>query len=315
MDDQEIIYQLYSDEDPEPILKLMSECFNRDFYSHFDWYQWFHRSCPTGDNKIFVAVDKESGRLAGGYGLLPISIKYNSDKISGLLCTNVMTHPDFRGKGIFVNIGKHALKSSINDDYPIALGIPNKNAYPGHMKAGWEVRTNLSFYHKKSFSKKDVDTTEVSKFDERINELLKRISKNVNFMVAKDHRFLNWRYADRPDKDYLMFIHERSGEIDGYVVLKHFETEDNRKTHILDIMADNFEILSELVQTAENHAAGKDELNLWMIDNGIYLNEFKELGFTKDEENSNMLILYDNDKLEDLVEKNWWICLGDNDVY
>ena len=303
--------------DTNNVLALMRVCFGeRDFFN-LSWYNWFNFTCPTGDNRLYVMIDMTSGRFVSGYGLLPIKVRYNSEIYNASLCTNVMVHPDYQGKGLFVKMGLHCLANEKNYNSLLSLGVPNKNALPGHLKVGWQILSPLIFISKKDFRRAQTETKKVDKFDKRINNCIYLLTNKVNFMVLKDHNFLNWRYVDRPDKRYSIYVLEERQEIFGYVVLKYFNDNGYKKAHILDICATNYDSFSELILTAELFASELqcDELNCWQIQNSIYKDWFFKNGFSETSQ-GNVLIIYSNmDERKDPDPENWWFCLGDNDVF
>jgi len=308
----EIVFRLSSTTDDERILELFGKSFNRVFSD--TWWEWFSYKCPTGKNRTFVAEDSVTKQFAGSYSILPIRLRYNDKDISASLCTMVNTHPNYQGQGLFVKLGHFSLAQAKSSHIPITLGMPNKKAYPGHIKVGWEVMCELPFLVKKNLRPRNHHCKEIGKFDERVDELLQAISKRFTFVVLKDHRFLNWRYVDRPDIDYKIFTFEKNTKLMGYVILKHFQYGGYKKSHILDIQALSDEILKELIAVSENFAAGSDELNLWTNVYNPYQEAFLEESFIE-EESADLLIIHYNEGEKMPDNKAWWFCLGDNDVY
>ncbi len=131
----------------------------------------------------------------------------------------------------------------------------------------------------------------------------------------KDHRFLNWRVVDRPDQSYAKIVCEDNGELRGYAVLKQFDENGYRKSHILDIQAESQDALLQLISAAESFSHGRDELNMWTNPHNPYQETFLEEGFVE-RESPDKLIFHTNygDK-ESLKRGAWWFCLADNDVY
>lgn len=308
--------RLATNEDAEEVLSLMRACFGEREFLNKKWYSWFNFDCPTGHNRNYVAIDNATGRFAGSYGLLPIKIKVNDQVMDGSLCTNVMTHPEYQGKGIFTLMGKNCCANEEKYQSRFSLGVPNKKAQPGHMKVGWYHLSDLTFIAKFSFRNEPFKSKEVQKFDEKIDGLISEVSGSVNFMVMKDHKFLNWRYLLRPDKKYRLFIFERNGDVDGYMVIKHFDDPSGyKKTHILDILVRTKEAFDDLILAAEHCSIGRNELNCWRIDHNVFEKYFADNGFVE-KEDKDVLIAHTNygERIEP-KPINWWFALGDNDVY
>jgi len=67
---------------------------------------------------------------------------------------------------------------------------------------------------------KDLDVSEVHRFDDRINEFWEKISKYYNFIAERNLGFLIWRYCDRRAGGFVVKQVEEDGQLLGYVVLK-----------------------------------------------------------------------------------------------
>ena len=316
MQDKKIDIRLAAKEEVEEILSLMRTCFGERKFLNRKWYEWFNLYCPTGHNRNYVAIDNINGRFVGCYGLLPIKIQINDQIIDGSLCTNVMTHPEYQRRGIFTQMGRHCLANEEKYRSRLTLVVPNQKTYQGHMKMGWRHLADLVFIAKFSFRNNSFRSKEIQEFDERVDNLIQEISKHVNFMVIKEHKYLNWRYPQRTDKSYKLFIFERNEDIDGYMVLKHFDAPDGyKKTHIADIMVRSKEAFDDLILAAEHYTIGRDELNCWQTKYSIYEEYFDDNGFIETK-NKDVLIVHINygEKVEP-KPSNWWFALGDNDVY
>lgn len=309
------LIRLATKEDADEVLSLMRACFGERQSFHTAWYEWFNFGCPTGFNRNYITIDKAMGKIVAGEGLLPIKIKVNDEVVVGSYSTNVMTHPDYQRRGLYTQLARYCLSAEEAFQSRLTLGVPNENSYPGHIKVGWKVLSDLVFIAKFSFRNKSCKSKEVPAFDARVDQVLRQVAQQANFMVLKGHHFLNWRYKERPDKSYRLFIFENKGNVDGYMILKYFDDNGYKKTHILDIMVASEEAFDDLILAAEQCAVGRDELNCWQINHGIYREWFARNGFVETTA-KNLLILHTNYG-QDIEPKpsNWWFALGDNDVY
>ena len=134
---------------------------------------------------------------------------------------------------------------------------------------------------------------EVEAFDERFDEFFFRVAERYAFIVLKDHRFMNWRVVDQPDRQHTRFVYEDGTAIRGYIVLKHFDDGGYRKSHILDIQAETEDVLCELIAAAESFAHGREELNMWTNVHDPYQRAFLAQGFYE-RESQDLLIIHFN---------------------
>lgn len=301
--------------DDEKILSLYNYTFNRTI--SMEVFRWLNYSCPFGPNRLYIAEEQTTSSIVGAYGLLPYKVKFNNEVIDGSLCTNVATHPDYQGRGIFVNLGKFALAQEERYESKISLGVPNKNALRGHLKVGFEIVSDLDFIVNYSNKPEEFKATKIDRFSEKFDVLLSTSIDKMKFAVFKDHRFLNWRYFDRPDQEYHVYAYQDENTVSGFIVLKYFEENGYKKAHILDIYAINEHVFNDLLNVAKSFAFTRNcqELNCWQIRNSPYAPWFYKRGFELSA-NKDILIVKKNFGVKKaLISQDWWFMLGDNDSY
>jgi hypothetical protein len=183
------------------------------------------------------------------------------------------------------------------------------------MKVGWDVAFMLPFLVKKDCEIRRHRCREVATFDAGVDGLYDRIRDRFSFLVLKDHQFLNWRLAERPDKTYTRYVLEDDNVLKGYVALKEYQGGGRRKAHILDLQAEDEGTLHELMAAAESFAHGRDELSLWTNPRDPYSHLLREKGFEVRESQDRLIVHTNYGEKETMQEGAWWFCLADNDVY
>lgn len=290
-------------------LELFHSCFPNAQYN-YKRYNWFN-FCPTGNNRIYGIFNKED-KIIGALSALPINIFLNKNLVNGVLLNGGMIHQNYRGKNLFIKLEKYLIKTEKELGTLIFLGAPNKNIFRSHLKVGLRVFANLDFIAKFRFSKKRKKCKQIQIFDDSFNELQNEIAKRSNFILNKDNDFLNWRYFQNPDNKYFVYASFVDNKPVGWIVIKQFNDCGYLKTHILDVSALDFNVFKNLINQAECLAIGRHELNAWQIDNSMYFNWFKKLGFVPTL-NKNILMIFGSSKK--IIKSDWWFTLGDNDVY
>jgi hypothetical protein len=296
-------------------LDLWKTCFGNLTKGCIEWYDWLNLKCPEGKNNSFIIRDENNTPISG-YGLLPLIVIHNNQKHRSTLCTNVMTHPDHGGKGLFTRIGADSLQVMKNLGATIQLGIPNDNAIKGHMKVGWQRMPDLVFYEKsKDYTEtQDINYNIIDKFDPSHDLRIQEFHNKYNFYVRKDHELLNWRFVNHPLNSYKCIILE---PFNGYIIIKPFTEENKTKIHIVDYAYDTISDLENLLNIVNNFAIDlKAELiNLWrLVGNSEESSIFTSHNYNRTE-NSNKLILYSDINFDNEDVSKWHIVLGDNDVY
>lgn len=82
----------------------------------------------------FIALDKKSGRAAAYYGVIPLVAQYNGQRILCAQSGDTMTHPEYRGKGLFIALAKETYSLCKAEGVHFVFGFPNKNSYPGFIR-------------------------------------------------------------------------------------------------------------------------------------------------------------------------------------
>ena len=215
-------------------------------------WHWKYKQNPAGNPVIWVA--RSDDKLVAQYAIIPVRMKIGEEIITGSQSVDTMTHPDYRDKGIFITLSTQVFDEAGKQGIDVVYGFPNKMT-SWHQKCWLEVgahstmikplnlRNILSQYITnrlllkigaasinfiiKTFYRagnapevNGLTITRISSFDERINGLWEKVSKDYEIMVARDKEYLNWRYVAIPDIDYTIYVAEREGQILGYTVLR-----------------------------------------------------------------------------------------------
>jgi GNAT superfamily N-acetyltransferase len=311
MEDAEFVFRLADPLSEGPrIHAFRREAFARDF--ELEHFEWFYLNYPYSRNRVYIAEEKSTGRIASAITMLPFRFRIGSGVEDVSLATGGATHPDFRGYGLFTKISGMLVEQESKLGIRCGLGFPNAEALPLHMKAGWHVPLELIFLEKRGFSRGG-SAKSVERFDERYNELYKEAAKLFDLLNLKDDKVLNWRYKERPDVEYHCF-EAGSRRLEGFIVLKKFQGQGIRKAHIVDFLALNEEAAETLIAAAEDFSAGSDLLNLLMPPGSPYTEIFLKRGFKATEERAPIIF----QRLGDIEPPRFsrpWLVLGDNDVY
>lgn len=242
---------------------LLDETFERE-YPEGEW-EWLSQN-PLGENLTYIAEDEEVGELVSSYSLLPMLVRYGSKRVWASLANRASVREGWRRQGLFVRMGEWALAHEVLYDRWLTLGVPNMKALPGHMKVGWQVVDSLWFLEKRyGLREWPFLSVPVDRFGPEFDRFCAENDKRFQFIVCKDATWANWRYVDRPGVEYKRYAYMEDGRMFGYIVLKDFEGDGLKKTHIIDVQAANAEALDDLLTVAESQAAGRDLLNLWSI--------------------------------------------------
>lgn len=291
-------------------MDLFKTCFNVRFEYTDEWSFWYNNSSYK-KSEIYVIKDKN--KIVASYGLFPLSIIYKNQSYQAYLANNGMTHPKYGGYGFFTQLGKYIM-SNIRTSGVILMGIPNDKAIHGHRKVGWQEMDNIPFFKNISITQHATKNTYISidKFLIEDDACVKQFLSKYEFYIDKDSDYLNWRFVDRPNINYLIF---KSIPFNSYVVLKHFKHHSENKLHIVDFGYNNIEDFEDLIKLSLNkgYDLGVDSVDMWCY-NKIEKTFLKSYNFNEDS-TSNRLILHSDIDFLKINTDNWHITLGDNDVF
>ena len=302
-------------------------CFYRKIFGKVfskDTFVWFDRL--TNENIWAIAIENESNKYVGLYGLLPLKFYLSGGECGGYLCHNVGVELKYAGTGLFQYIGKYILGKVLRNN-EIAISFPNRLASRGHKAMGWKDMGSMFFYEKTEFNNNskldDKHVHEVDEFPKSLNKLLLKLRDGADFSLKKDVSFLNWRIS-KPDHEYKCYVYNKDNKIYGYMILK-FSCDNNniRKGHIIDIQAEDKVTLKSLLKKVGNvkKRMNLNLLNMWVFEGSELLKTVESEGYKRSADDYDYpLILYlkDNalvDQFVKLNKKKILISLADNDVF
>ena len=98
--------------------------------------RWRLFESPYGLTPGALAV--EGGRAVGFYPVWPTPLRIGREIVPGGQAMDIMTHPDFRGQGVFVAMAEVCFEVAAARGIRLIYGFPNAASYPGHVRhSGW----------------------------------------------------------------------------------------------------------------------------------------------------------------------------------
>jgi GNAT superfamily N-acetyltransferase len=100
-------------------------------------HRWKFEDNPAGPQVLAVAEDE--GRLVGQYALWPMRLRLGDEVVQAAQSLDTMTHPDYRGQGMFTVLAKAAMDYAQERGIEVLFGFPNTASYPGFVrKLDWD---------------------------------------------------------------------------------------------------------------------------------------------------------------------------------
>ena len=283
---------------------LYHSCFNDRIDSTIIEQRYLQN--PVGDLCMFVAL--EENRIVANYSVSPAYIQLDDKKFKCALSLNTMTHPDYIGKGLFVELARKLYDSLRNESYGMVYGFPNYISNRTFCtKLGWkdiyEIPT-LECVVDKELPYNSSNIKLDSNF-ETSQVVINRLS------VVKSKEYLNWRYKDKPYTQYCMVKTFN----DSWMVYKRYQNMIN----IVELHPECIEDLTDLIGYVSNVVlqSGLEKMTVWSDVNSWEHLALEKMGFR-----NRYPITYfgacDLNMPKDLDiwdYRNWRIQMGDDNVY
>ena len=223
--------------------------------SRVECYQWEYFSCPLGSAEAWLAEDGDT--VVGTTAMVTKKWRILGRLSPAAELGNVLTHPSYRGQGIFTTLLKKCSDETLKKGIPFIYGTPNEKALPIEERCGFGVVSSVSvikvvrplnmhgvlqtttksrllatvtspfakviystlirLYDRES--KSNVSIAEVDSFPEDIERLCEEYSQNYDIIMVRDRNYLKWRYRDNPN-DYRILVAKNAEATIGYMVTR-----------------------------------------------------------------------------------------------
>jgi hypothetical protein len=228
----------YREGDEEPILELFARCFHRR--RSLDHWRWKYCDNPSGDLKISVAEAPDGG-LVAHYAAYPCRLlDLTGEAPRSILAHQIgdtMTAPEARriGRGassLLRRLTAHHFalycEEQVGFNYGFNTGKIQRyytRLVPGSRfleAAPFRVleRSSEGFPALRGAAPEGLRVRRVEELDDRWDALLERVAPDYRLLVARDSRYLRWRYLGRPDVDYLIYAAFLGADLVGWAVFR-----------------------------------------------------------------------------------------------
>lgn len=315
---QKITIRSYRPGDERQITVLFSEAFGKDL--PMSYWTWRFRDNPAFETMASLAY--EGDRLVSHYSVSPTLMSvFGKRYLTGLSLTT-MTHPDYRGAGLFERLAESLYSQMKQKGMLMAWGFPNRLIHRSRVDhLSW-----LDIYELPTLFKSLSDYRPVQEpssavrildgFDSRFDALWDKLKGNYRIITVRDSTYLDWRYKKNPVNEYTVFGYRKNEGLRGYAICKLFMGD----VDLVDILYDNDSVGTELVSAAVKWAQQKqaNRLNMWLNVHQPLHRLLEKYGFMNGEPITYLgarLLTPGSEKNGVYDFKNWYLTMGDSDVY
>jgi len=309
----------YTKGDEKAICELFKAVFNKEMT--LDYWNWRYANNPTGLQMISLMWDED--KLAGHYAFSPTQMELNGEKILSGMSMTTMTHPDYRGLGIFPVLAEHLYREqAVEHGLSFAWGFPNSNSHYIFSKVlKWKDVEQIPTFSLfvdgfKSLTSSNSIRNGID-FKNDIQEF--RPAAEGELRVFKSQSYLQWRYIDNPVADYHVFTLEFDGKI-CYAITKLFNSFDFNDRVEIDIVElnfpDDYKSISELISSILSFYGTENpvRINMWLPLNRKNHLLFEKIGFVNTAPVTYLGYRVLGQDINHNV-KQWSYQMGDSDVY
>lgn len=244
--------------DREEQARLFNRCFKKAV-SAAD-LRWRYDTNPHGASVSFV-TRPAGGEGVSGYACSPrkaLSFGDESTLAPVGETGDVMTHPEWRKRGLFSDLDRAAMAETKRLGWPCVFGLPNRrSAHIFVQDLGWErigtvrpwtfvlcttpdarrvlaadgrTRGWFAGFTRRSCAAarerlvadgRGLRALALQRFPREVDALSRTVEKRFAFMIRRDAEYLNWRFADSPSKLHrIVGIFDSSERFVAYVVVQ-----------------------------------------------------------------------------------------------
>lgn len=320
-----LIRRYDSARDEQKVLELWKTVFFNEM--PFDLWHWKYIGNPY--ETAIIICENEKGLPAVLYGGIPFKSNYCGREIKMIHLSDIMSHPDYRGSGLFIHTANtyFDIFGKTDDDTFAMYGFPGKYHFDIGAKylkyspigAGSNYFSGSTVQLAKENNLTMGQITHVKNPDTCFDRIWQGLSRNYPFSVIRDSAYMKWRFFNHPQNNYEVwcFKSDLKADYGGYMVI-HIKGE---KAAIVDILVpESVEIfhafmgkISEIllkkgVQKLETWVPGDHFLTEMLLNTSGFKNEKEPIGIIP-----TIRIFDDSVKLNWACE-NIFYTMGDGDL-
>lgn len=184
------------------------------------------------------------------------------------------------------------------------------------LPAAW-LKLKLNFSYGNYVDNADIGIKKIELFDGRINNFWEKVAPDYPIILIRDRSYLNWKYAEEPDKEYTIFIAEKNEQILGYIILDiRRSQEDELHSTIFDFLTikDDAVILKLLSFTINFLMKQKVDVVECLTSDMYQVQALKKFGFFRGIQSKSLAALSYSPEVDAsffLNPENWFITRGE----
>jgi len=313
----------YRSSDEPGVLSLWQAAFHKELPSKV--WRWKYLKNPY-PQKVLVCT-KDDGTILALFGGIPYRAIRQGRPIEILHAMDIMSHPDYRGAGLFVRtctafMAFFCQSEGVNFLY----GLPGRPHYDlGEKYLGYrELKGRLAFLtartgdvaqSRKRFAGR---LRRVYEIDGSFDRLWEKCSGHYPLAVIRDARFLQWRFLNNPREKYDIYAYQRWPKRDmaAYAVV----SKKGDRSRLVDMVAPpSTGLIKDFVGRIGAALAeeGIERVETWLPEGHFITRAAMSAGFAPAQEPLGMILcvrLFDHSPSLEWIADNLFFTMADGDL-
>ncbi len=308
-----------------------------------DSVRWLYQANPAGPCRLWLAEDQKTRDIVAVRPVFPWRMRVREQDVLVAQAGDAMTHPDFRGRGIFGALVKAAWSELRDQGLPFSFSFSNAGSLSVYKKITVGDGPRAGTHEVLQFQRmvyplslrlvrervpglgrlitglvpRYLSVFPVQRFGEEFDDLWARSAANHGVLTVRDSRYLNWRFIDTPTRGFRVLGLRSRGELVGYVA---FEIDAQGDGWIADLFGSaERDIVAALLRASLGAMLERGSLkaSIWVARETRVWRLLRNFGFLPRVDCFPMAVHVYHDGAEAetaLGAERWWAWYGDRDV-
>lgn len=322
-----------------------------------EMYQWLFDMNPYNKSGNMMYLLKEGDKVIGCDGLIPNELYVKGKILLAAHSVKSMTHPNYKKQGIFRKMTENSCERGKQDGVDVVIGLANDQSYPAYQRFGWPTLFEKEVYVKpilitnilkrrikvgflasignsiystymtnklKGQMDKEIEFEILNNVPENIQSCWDKYKDKYDVLLVRDYKYLNYRYNQRPDVNYVTVLAKLNNQIIGFAILHNSFANGSKMTSSVEFFTDptNERYIKALANGVSKYCYDNN-LEYVVVGSGLYGSYKKVLlenGFmiTRKPPKNNMMIanvLTDKLTMDEINgHEKWHITQGDGET-
>ncbi len=304
-------FEMAGPEDTDALLQLINL-----IQPHVPWDEamlnWQYFQPPAGHARIYICRNQAHDIIAQ-YVAVPYHFRLNDRETNHMswMIQDVMTHPDYRGRGILHELGRRCITDIRDEPTHFAHTFPNEKSNGSFGRNGWHqlMQVPARQYSLESYQQHNavvlVEVDDIASLD--------LVSPTNYIGVERSNAYLTWRYS-KPGCNYRFWQLPEGG----WAITKLYVGATERVFHILDMCllgSPSHQQAQLLTLFDEGLRQQAQMVTCWAHEESCYTNILADVGLNYPSSRREVYIYVDGDGPSIRNPGRWWLTQGDSDVY